>query len=130
MAIKKLLSKGIEGHSPVGFKTDGDVLINKVVVKTIDADADVSLAWDIVLVDASEDDVVLTLPEPNFAAQVTFKTIDDSNGVTIETAGTSEIDGESTLALDTENDTATLVWSPEEGEWYIVSANIFVEEVG
>jgi hypothetical protein len=124
MAIKKLLSKGIEGHSPVGFKTDGDVLINKVVVATVAVTGDVSLAHDVVLVDSGAGNVTLTLPEPNFPAQVTFKTIDGTNDVTIDTAGDSEIDGSATLSLDAENDTATVVWSPEEEEWYIIASDI------
>ncbi|MFI8448244.1 hypothetical protein [Streptomyces erythrochromogenes] len=110
---------GVSVSNPCGIK-----LINGQVpypVRSVNADATVRVIDEVLLVDASGDNRVITLisaaATPN---RYTIKKIDSSgNTVTIDAAGSETIDGATTKVLSSQWESVTLI--PSGGNWYVVA---------
>ncbi|MFC9821379.1 hypothetical protein ACFWG6_30865 [Streptomyces erythrochromogenes] len=110
---------GVSVGNPCGIK-----LINGQVpypVRSVNADATVRVIDEVLLVDASGDNRVITLisavATPN---SYTIKKIDSSgNTVTIDGAGSETIDGATTKVLSSQWESVTLI--PSGGNWYVVA---------
>ncbi|MCX4778167.1 hypothetical protein [Streptomyces sp. NBC_01264] len=110
---------GVSVGNPCGIK-----LINGQApypVRAVTASTTVRVIDEVLLVDATADNVTITLisaaSTPN---QYTIKKVDASvNTVTIDGAGTETIDGATTKVLTAQWETVTLV--PSGGNWYVVS---------
>lgn len=91
-------------------------LIKQVVEISDDYDAK---KFEIVLCDAEDDEVDITLPKPSENIMVDVKKIDDSaNDVIIHTDGDETIDGDSTKTISSENDYYNLVSDGD--DWYLI----------
>jgi len=87
-SVKDIITR--TDQAPLGLYTD---------VKEVSSDTTADVG-DIVIVDASSSGVTITLPQPDDNMLVTVKKIDSSNNVvTVETPGSQEIDGVSSLTI-------------------------------
>jgi hypothetical protein len=110
---------GVSVGNPCGIK-----LINGQApypVRAVTASTTVRVIDEVLLVDATADNLTITLisaaSTPN---QYTIKKVDASvNTVTIDGAGTETIDGATTKVLSAQWETVTLI--PSGGNWYVVS---------
>ncbi|MEU6397872.1 hypothetical protein ABZ867_12930 [Streptomyces cinnamoneus] len=110
---------GVSVGNPCGIK-----LINGQVpypVRSVNADATVRVIDEVLLVDASGGNRLITLisavATPN---SYTIKKVDSSgNTVTVDGAGSETIDGAATKVLSSQWESVTLI--PSGGNWYVVA---------